>query len=487
MKEIWKGIFSLILFIVGVVLIIVMLPFSSEAQVDTIPEEVFGTEIFSGDSIGCGEVYFFNEDGGSPSYFFNTRNIYCNEQEIRLYVVTMNVPDGVRVFGDGVLLSGGIAVPNNITFPIPGYQLADGPIEVNGPGTYTVIDPFPPIGWPLVSQYPTGSMSVVSDVTGITDIQIEISGNSDASTVFWVYIECPGGEEGYEHPLVEIVNETCTNEIELVYSDTTLILDSCADTMIIERVVYNSYDPVLEKEACVGDEVYLDPYLDLFIPIGSYEWEDGDMADFKAVEVYADTSVGFYYQTNIDFMECNFYVEYDIYVDERVDILFDTIVVYEGEYVKYSPSDSGFGYALDIEPTTDMNKISDDLYGYVADNDVSFQFIYDVNGRGCEYVVYLYIDVINIGMYIPNIFRPDSDNAENIVFQPRFTDGSNVTEYSFTIYDRWGEELYFVVNGSWDGSFNGRELDPSVFAYVLYATLEDGSEHRFAGDVTLIR
>nr|HMQ62709.1 gliding motility-associated C-terminal domain-containing protein [Flavilitoribacter sp.] len=65
---------------------------------------------------------------------------------------------------------------------------------------------------------------------------------------------------------------------------------------------------------------------------------------------------------------------------------------------------------------------------------------------------------------------------------------------SFRLFDRWGALIYQKNNFMplpdsplWDGTFNGRPMQPGVFVWQLIAELHDGSEKVLAGDVLLIR
>ena len=62
------------------------------------------------------------------------------------------------------------------------------------------------------------------------------------------------------------------------------------------------------------------------------------------------------------------------------------------------------------------------------------------------------------------------------------------------IYDRWGEMVWEGTNlplndesVGWDGTHNGRPLNPGVFVYVAEVTFIDNSVLTFEGDITLIR
>ncbi len=95
--------------------------------------------------------------------------------------------------------------------------------------------------------------------------------------------------------------------------------------------------------------------------------------------------------------------------------------------------------------------------------------------------------------YAPNIFSPDG-NGENDIFT--IYAGKNVTIIkTFRIFNRWGELMHeahdFPPSGNiaagWDGTLNGKILNPAVFVYVAEVQFLDGSVEVVQGDVMLIR
>ena len=93
-------------------------------------------------------------------------------------------------------------------------------------------------------------------------------------------------------------------------------------------------------------------------------------------------------------------------------------------------------------------------------------------------------------LFIPNAFTPNGDGV-NDVFVPI---SSYVTDYSFQIFDRWGNVLFESVNPleGWDGKgFSGLDIQQGVYVYKLsysYVSKFGGSaERNYSGTVTLMR
>ena len=117
--------------------------------------------------------------------------------------------------------------------------------------------------------------------------------------------------------------------------------------------------------------------------------------------------------------------------------------------------------------------------------------VYDENG--C-----IQTDDINIivnkerNIFIPNSFTPNNDGLNDIlnIFAGQDVEIIN----SFTIFDRWGEQVFaindFLPNDptyGWDGNLNGQPMDPAVFVYYAEITFVDGVTEVFQGDFALLR
>jgi gliding motility-associated-like protein len=91
-----------------------------------------------------------------------------------------------------------------------------------------------------------------------------------------------------------------------------------------------------------------------------------------------------------------------------------------------------------------------------------------------------------VGFYIPNAFTPNHD-GKNDDFKPLLF--GNVIQYSFTIYDRWGQIVFQTTTPlkGWDGRVNGIEKDPAVFVWICNYQFEGEEKKAAKGTVALIR
>ncbi len=97
-------------------------------------------------------------------------------------------------------------------------------------------------------------------------------------------------------------------------------------------------------------------------------------------------------------------------------------------------------------------------------------------------------------IYIPNVFRPDSESDKNSFFfinaDPKFVEKIQ----NFEIFNRWGDVMYKLDNFDanipelgWNGTFRGKEMDPGVYVYYAKILMKDGTVEIFKGDVTLVK
>jgi gliding motility-associated-like protein len=88
--------------------------------------------------------------------------------------------------------------------------------------------------------------------------------------------------------------------------------------------------------------------------------------------------------------------------------------------------------------------------------------------------------------YIPNAFTPNGD-GRNDVFKPGFE--ALVVEYSFIIYNRWGQKIFSSGNPTigWDGTVNGQQQPSGTYVWVCNYQLSGMQPETQKGTVVLIR
>ncbi len=90
-------------------------------------------------------------------------------------------------------------------------------------------------------------------------------------------------------------------------------------------------------------------------------------------------------------------------------------------------------------------------------------------------------------LYIPNAFTPFSTQDINDLFHI-FGSGISDENFSFTIFNRWGEIIFYTTNltFNWDGKFNGEICPQGVYTYKLRYQDADAAIHELYGYILII-
>lgn len=111
------------------------------------------------------------------------------------------------------------------------------------------------------------------------------------------------------------------------------------------------------------------------------------------------------------------------------------------------------------------------------------------NTFGCVAEITQTIEAANgYQFFIPSAFSPDQNN-HNELFLPVVT-GSNITLYTFRIFNRWGIQVFSShnVGEGWDGMFNEKPVEDGVYAWSVDMIVQGRPELiSEKGSVTLLR
>ena len=93
----------------------------------------------------------------------------------------------------------------------------------------------------------------------------------------------------------------------------------------------------------------------------------------------------------------------------------------------------------------------------------------DVNGCKNTDTVTVNVSFTNAGYNMPNAYSPNGDGL-NDCFGLKYW--GTVTKLEFSIYNRWGERVFFTTDPSkcWDGKYKGELQNIGVYVYVIKAT-----------------
>ncbi len=116
---------------------------------------------------------------------------------------------------------------------------------------------------------------------------------------------------------------------------------------------------------------------------------------------------------------------------------------------------------------------------------------FDRNGCRVSDQIIVYVQRM-VDVFVPNAFSPNGDgvNDKLVVLTERKIEHIR----SFSIFSRWGEEVFFASDFppndptyGWDGTHRGSALNTGVFVYYLEVVYPDGGVELLKGDVLLMR
>lgn len=120
----------------------------------------------------------------------------------------------------------------------------------------------------------------------------------------------------------------------------------------------------------------------------------------------------------------------------------------------------------------------------------------DENGCTSSDEVQFLINVVR-PVFWPNIFSPNEDNTNDFF---NISGGPAIDRIeSLKVYDRWGNLMYDGMpelnsrQDGWDGTFNGKEVNPGVYAWIAAIRFIDRDTDgnnvvlNYSGDITVIR
>lgn len=117
---------------------------------------------------------------------------------------------------------------------------------------------------------------------------------------------------------------------------------------------------------------------------------------------------------------------------------------------------------------------------------VTTTYTITTNLGGCIGIdtVTVIVDILCGELYIPTAFSPNDDGQNDILYVM----GNCITNLQFAIFDRWGEKVFETTDpaNGWDGTFNGKKLNPAGFAYYLKATVK-GEDVSKKGNISIVK
>ncbi len=223
-----------------------------------------------------------------------------------------------------------------------------------------------------------------------------------------------------------------------------------------------------------------------------YEYS-ADGINFQASPVLTDLAAGPYVVTVRDMFGCDFTGSasitepFEIIVEARYDQEIALGCIAELQAVVNTADDHTYTWW----PTETLS--CTDCSTPVASPVVTTTYYVEIEtDKGCMAMDSVTITVNAIrDIYIPNAFTPNYDGVNDVFL---IFAGKAIGQIRrFDVYNRWGGQVFHAENipandlsYGWDGTFNGKRVNPGVFVYTAEVEYLDGVVEQFAGDVTVV-
>ena len=151
-------------------------------------------------------------------------------------------------------------------------------------------------------------------------------------------------------------------------------------------------------------------------------------------------------------------------------------------------------YSWDLGDNSPLTNVVNPLYTYLEQEGTYVITLIATTPLGCADTAYATIQINEaLLFYVPNTFTPDDDDY-NPVFQPVFTSGFDPYDYTFLIFNRWGEVIFESHDASigWNGSYgsNGEIVlceDGTYTWKIEFKTSLNDERKMIVGHLNLIR
>ncbi len=223
---------------------------------------------------------------------------------------------------------------------------------------------------------------------------------------------------------------------------------------------------------CFGDTVILGTGL------AGTVWSTGDTSDYLVV-----TEAGTYYGT-ITSGTCTNSDTVTIFVEQlptEPQLNVNDTIVCESETLILRVDNEGHLYVWSTGDTaTQIVVDTPGIYVVTAINncgEISAEALVTDSNCACR-------------LYLPNAFSPNNDGNNDVL--KVYTQCTEIEEFNFSIFDRWGGLVYRSNNflDTWNGMSKGKNCIPGVYVYsISYLSRENGVRQiqRQKGSITLLR
>jgi gliding motility-associated-like protein len=166
----------------------------------------------------------------------------------------------------------------------------------------------------------------------------------------------------------------------------------------------------------------------------------------------------------------------------------------QGDTYFWNTSEGAETYLWDFGDGSQNDTTFNAYHQFSSDDDfntVTFPVtLYAITEFGCTDTAVLYINLSpDLIIYVPNAFTPDGDDFNN-EFKPVFGTGYSYDNYTFMIFNRWGELVFETqeIGVGWDGTYAGNKVQEGVYTWKLNVKNSvNDSRRELVGHVSLLK
>jgi gliding motility-associated-like protein len=251
-------------------------------------------------------------------------------------------------------------------------------------------------------------------------------------------------------------------------------------------------DAVVEGDqtVCKGDTLWLN----VVNPISgvNYSWLENpniiSALDSSAVWVVANTNGEYYLSTSIP--GCSRIDSISLSVSplaqEGIAITAEPTVVFSGEEVNLSVDPIHYEYQWQGEV---ISGVSNGVNVQLIPSQSQWVYCYASDGE-CSSLDSIWIRVEewtcgDKSIFIPTAFSPNENGSNDLLY----VYGVEGLEFSLSIFDRWGNEVFTAQEAGkgWDGTYHGALLQSAVFHFILKVDCDGVRSFQKEGNITLMR
>lgn len=182
-----------------------------------------------------------------------------------------------------------------------------------------------------------------------------------------------------------------------------------------------------------------------------------------------------------------------------ISFIFTSLVSSAQEYIELCAGETKtvtyyVNSSVDGDISWNVNGITynTDQLTYSFSDDGVYNFKVRLDNGPCymeQELVVVVTECSGIVYWVPNTFTPDN-NEVNQVFGPVMTDGYDINDFSFIIFNRWGEIVWESndPHAMWDGRYGYKMCPDGVYTWKLqFSVFGNDSKISDNGQIILIR